>query len=191
MGFDWTQVEGYREDMSADEKLALLAGFEMPTGKTVSKETFDKTASDLAAEKKARAAVEKQLKDRMSEEELKETERQKADEELRKELETLRKERAQAGYKSELLGSGYDENEANVMAELAASGEVAKMISELKKANEIMKKALRVEIMKGTARPGGGDDEEKHDSAVEFARSIVKGTAAANKSAENVLSHYI
>ena len=160
--FDWKQVEGYRDDMSAEEKLALLAGFEMPTGKTVSKETFDKTASDLAAEKKARAAAEKLLKERMSEEEVKESERQKADEELRKELETLRKERAQAGYKSELLGAGYAETEANAMAELAANGDFVKMISELKKANELMKKAFRTEIMKGTAHFAG--TVQNHDN---------------------------
>ena len=28
MAFDWTTVDGYREDMSADEKLALLDNYE-------------------------------------------------------------------------------------------------------------------------------------------------------------------
>ena len=81
MAFDWTKVEGYREDMSADEKLALLDSYEArednpappkedpthaptpaptPAKGMVSKAQFDKVSSELAA-------VKKQLRGKMSE----------------------------------------------------------------------------------------------------------------------------
>ena len=31
MAFDWTQVDGYRDDMSAEEKLALLNEYTIPS----------------------------------------------------------------------------------------------------------------------------------------------------------------
>ena len=73
MAFDWTSIEGYREDMTADEKLALLDSYEAPKDNPappkdnpnpdpapapapskgmVSKAQFDKVSSELAAVKK-------------------------------------------------------------------------------------------------------------------------------------------
>jgi len=31
MAFDWTKVEGYREDMTAEERVALLENYKSPT----------------------------------------------------------------------------------------------------------------------------------------------------------------
>jgi len=192
MGFDWAKINGYREDMTADEKLALLESFEEPAAeKTVSKELFDNAASKLAAEKKARAAAEQALKDRMSEEERKEAERQTAEQELRAELETLRKERAHAGYKGSLLEAGYGADDAEAMAKAASEGDFAQLFSALSKANDAFKKTIRAEVMKGTVRPDAGESNKPTDTATEFALGIAKGVAESNKAAGDVLSHYI
>ena len=57
MAFDLTKLAGYREDMTADEKLALLEAYEAPVPDDAEakkwKAQFDKTASELAAANKA------------------------------------------------------------------------------------------------------------------------------------------
>ena len=84
MAFDWTKIEGYREDMTAEEKLALLdndpAPDPTPAPKpdpkpdpapkpgVVSKAAYDKVASELAAAKK-------QLRAKMTQDEQDEADR--------------------------------------------------------------------------------------------------------------------
>ena len=92
MAFDWTKVEGYKEDMSDAEKIALLANFNMPEP-GIPKATFDKVSSELAG-------VKKQLREKQTEEERKEAERLAADEATKTELETLRREKALNSHKA-------------------------------------------------------------------------------------------
>ena len=66
---DITKIEGYKPDMTADEKLSLLEKFEPPTPDYtgfIKKDAFDKTASELAEAKR-------QLKAKLSEDEQKGT----------------------------------------------------------------------------------------------------------------------
>ncbi len=110
MAFDWSKVEGYREDMSAEEKLALLDSVkpeeeeappadnppaEKPAPKTgyVSKARFDQVSSELAAAKK-------ELRSRMSVDEQKELDRQAKANEMETELKELRHEKAVSSYKA-------------------------------------------------------------------------------------------
>ena len=61
MKIDVTQIEGY-ENMSPEEKLKALEGFDIPSpdySGYVKKDLYDKTASELAAKKK-------ELKERLS-----------------------------------------------------------------------------------------------------------------------------
>ena len=58
MKLDISKIEGYA-DMTPEQKLAALEGYEIPDpdySGFVSKETFDRTASELAAKKKELAA---------------------------------------------------------------------------------------------------------------------------------------
>ena len=68
---DVTQIEGYA-DMTAEEKLKALEAFDVPDpdySGYVSKEQFDKTASELAAKKK-------ELSEKLSEDERQKQEEQ-------------------------------------------------------------------------------------------------------------------
>ena len=79
---DITKLEGYKDDMTAEEKLKLYESYEIAEPSYdgyIKKDTFDKTASELAN-------VKKQLKDRMSEDEVKEAERAQKDAEIMEEL---------------------------------------------------------------------------------------------------------
>jgi hypothetical protein len=185
MAFDWTKVSGYREDLTAEEKIELLKGFEIePAGKTVSKQLFDNTASELAK-------LKKDLNDRMSEDERKEKERADQEKALKDELEQLRKERAEDKFKARLLEAKFTGDEAAKMAKAYVDGDMETFLNALSDARTNHEKVLRSEIMKETPRPGAGDPTKNADTATDVAVRIAKDTAASNKNAGDVLSHYI
>lgn len=176
MAIDWTTVEGYREDMSAEEKLALLEKQEPapkpnpkpdptpapaptpnlePTSKpgTNWKAQFDKVSSELAAAKK-------QLRAKMTEDEQKEADRLANEEAMREELETLRKEKQQSTYKASYLAQGYDEQLAEATAAAMVDGDMDMVFANMKKYADGMERNLRAKILKETPAPPPGDDPE-------------------------------
>lgn len=156
MDINWESIEGYTEELSAEEKLALLANYTPeppaePTGKVVKKDQFDKVASELAA-------MKKKLRDQMTEEEAKELERQQAQESIQQELEALRKDKTTSEYKSKCLALGFDEQMAATSADALADGNINAMLEDLKKHTANLEKNLRAQILKETPKPPAGDD---------------------------------
>lgn len=162
---DWENIEGYKEDMSAEEKLALFEAYETPkpdpepkpnpspNGSMVSKATYDKVASDLAAAKK-------QLRAKMSEDEQKEADRLANEEAMKTELETLRREKTLSSYKASYLSQGYEEALAEATAAAMVDGDMDTVFANMKKHSDGMEKALRAKILKETPIPPAGDDIE-------------------------------
>ena len=177
MSIDWTKIAGYREDMTADEKLALLDSQEeenqppaepepekqaptqpepeqQPTAKPapnmISKVQFDKVASELAK-------VKKELRARMSAEEQKEADRMANDEAMRLELEALRREKTLSNYKASYLSQGYDERTAEDAATALADGDMDTVFALMKKQAITTEKALRAKILKEIPVPPAGD----------------------------------
>ena len=144
-------IENY-ENMSTEEKLAALEAYEPDMSGWVRKETFDKTASELAAEKKAK-------REKMSEDEAKAAE---AAEKLAAALERAEKaEHALAvnGYAKSYLAMGYDEKLANSTAEALAKGDMETVFKNQKAHADAREKALRAEMLKQTPPPpAGGSD---------------------------------
>lgn len=153
MKIDFTKIEGYREDMSAEEKLALLDKWE-PDG-WVKKEVFDRTASELAEYKR-------KLREKMSEEERKEAERQEAEAALKAELESLRKEAAITKNKAKFLSLGYDEKLAEDTARALADGDFEKVFANQAIHLENVKKAAIAAALANEPKPpaGGGGGAE-------------------------------
>ena len=145
------KIEGYK-DMTLEQKLAALESYEIEepdyTG-YVTKEVFDKTASELANSKK-------QLREKMSAEELKAKEDAEKMEALIKERDALLREKTVAGHKAKYLALGYEENLANETAEALANGELDKVFANHKKHNESVEKRIRADVLKGTPKPEGG-----------------------------------
>ena len=177
MSFDWTKIAGYREDMTADEKLALLDTQEednqppaepepekqaptqpepeqqptvKPAPNMISKVQFDKVASELAK-------VKKELRARMSAEEQKEADRMANDEAMRLELEALRREKTLSNYKASYLSQGYDERTAEDAATALADGDMDTVFALMKKQAITTEKALRAKILKEIPVPPAGD----------------------------------
>lgn len=151
---DITKIEGYAETMTAEEKLALLAKYETPspdyTG-WIKKDSFDKTASELAE-------ARKQLKAKMTEDERKEAERAASEAATKAELEALRKEKAVSESKAQFLALGYEEKLAAETAKALAGGDMEKVFANQKVHIENVRKIERAAALAGDPKPpaGGG-----------------------------------
>lgn len=189
MAFDWTKVEGYKEEMTPEEKLALLDNYNdpepapkndpaptptpdpkndpapAPKGGMVSKAQFDKVSSELAA-------VKKQLRGKMTEDEAKELERQQHQEEMETELNTLRREKALAGYKASYLSQGYDEQLAEEAATAMVDGDMDTVFAVMKKQSVNAEKAMRAKILKETPVPPASDDPNDEKKKQEEAKKL-------------------
>ena len=188
MAFDWNQLEGYKEDMTPEEKIALLENYDPPApkndpaptpnpapnpdptpapkgGATVSKAQVDKVASELAA-------VKKQLRGKMTEDEQKEYERQAKQEEMETELNTLRREKALAGYKSSYLAQGYDEQLAEEAATAMVDGDMDTVFAVMKKQSVNAEKAMRAKILKETPVPPASDNPDEETKKKEEAKKL-------------------
>lgn len=171
MAFDWTKVDGFKEDMTPEEKLALLDNYEPQPDPApapqesagqnpapvrsmagmVSKAQFDKVSSELAA-------VKKQLRGKLNEDEQRELDRQSEREEMEAELKALRREKSISTYKANYLAQGYEEALAEEAAVATADGDMDTVFATMKKAQMATEKAMRARILKETPVPPAGDD---------------------------------
>jgi len=159
MAFDLTKLDGYKPEMTAEEKLALLDKYEPPAPDDAEakkwKAQFDRAASELAAANKA-------LKAKMTEDEQKEAERLAAEAAIKAELEALRREKTISDSKARFLGLGYDEKLAAETAKALADGDMDKVFANQQIHIENVKKAERAAALAGDQKPpaGGGGSTE-------------------------------
>ena len=145
---DVTQIEGYAE-MSAEDKLKALEGFDIPDpdySGYVKKDVFDKTASELAEKKK-------QLKDKMTEDERKAQKEQEERDELQSKYEMLLRKSEISENKAKLVALGYDEALADETAVAMFEGDTAKVFANQKKHLDSVEKRVRAEALKDTPKP--------------------------------------
>lgn len=183
MEINWNTIEGYSDDLSAENKLALLEKYQpelqdsnepdednsnsenklnnnssendvtKKKEKFIAKGLFDKVASELAKTKK-------ELRAKMSEEEAKEHDRQQEQESMTLELESLRKEKTLSTYKASFLSLGYDEQLAFEAAEALSEGDMDAVFDNMKKHITKVEKDLRAKILKETPVPPAGNNSE-------------------------------
>ena len=155
MKINTRKIEGY-DDMTLEQKLSALEAYEVDepdyTG-YVPKEVFDRTASELANSKK-------QLREKMSAEEIKAKEDADKWDALIKERDALLREKTISGHKAQYLALGYDEKLATETAEAMANGEIEKVFANQRKHNEALEKKIRADVLKGTPIPEGGTGSE-------------------------------
>lgn len=145
---DVSKIEGYAE-MSAEDKLKALESYDVPDPDMsgfVSKEQFDKTASELAAKKK-------ELRDKLTDDEAAKQKEQEERETLQKELDALRRESLVSKNKARLVALGYEETLADETAEAMADGKIEKVFANQKKHLESFEKKIRAEALKNTPKP--------------------------------------
>jgi hypothetical protein len=144
-------IENY-ENMTPEEKVAALEAYEPDLSGHVAKTLYDKTASELAAAKKA-------LKERMSEDEAKAAHEAEEKAALLERAEKAEYALAVNGYAKAYLAMGYDEKLANSTAEALAKGDMDTVFKNQKAHNEAREKALKAELLKQTPPPPAGGPE--------------------------------
>ena len=152
----------YKEGMTVEEIQEALADLNLvdpaTLPKSVDKDTFDKTASELTKAKKA-------LADKMTEEESKAAETEAAQAAMLAELEGLRREKTISEHTAEYLALGYEQSLAAATATAFADGDMKTFFANQKKANEAAAAALKKEALQNTQTPPpgekGGTDKEK------------------------------
>ena len=145
---DVSLIEGY-ESMSVEDKLKALEGLNIPDpdySGYVKKESFDKTASELAA-------MKKQLREKMTDDEAAKQKEKEEREELQSKYDQLLRKSTISENKAELIALGYDEKLAKETAEAMADGDLMKVFVNQKKHLDAFEKKVRAEAFKSTPKP--------------------------------------
>lgn len=152
MKIDTSKIEGY-ENMSPEEKLAALEGFEyddFSAEVTKLKGNLTKANSEAAEWKKKHNAL-------LSEEELKKQERDDELEELRNTVKQLNDEKDLANHKANFIALGYDDALAADTAKALLDGDMTKVFANQKLFQEQREKQIKADALKDTPEPPPGD----------------------------------
>ena len=142
----------YKEGMTVEELMALeIEEPKIDTSKYVSKELYDKAASETANYKK-------QMRANMSEAEQKALADAEEKEALKKRVSELEGTMALAENSSKLVAIGYDEKTAKEVATAFMNGDFTAIVNAQVKFVDAQKKAVVAEVVKDTPRPPAGND---------------------------------
>lgn len=147
---DTSKIEGY-ENMTAEEKVQALEAYAIADpdySGYVKKDTFDKTASELAQAKK-------DLKARMSDEEKAKAETELLLKQYKEQAETLQREKDISENKAKLISIGYDDTLATETATAMVNGDLATVLKNQQTLIESVKKLAKGEAMASTTPPAG------------------------------------
>ena len=150
--------DAYKEGMTIEEINSALEGIELPADNSAE---IDRLKNALSNSNSEAANYKKQLKERMSAEEIKAKEDAEKWDELIKERDALLREKTLAGHKANYLALGYDEKLATETAEAMANGELDKVFANQKKHIESVEKKIREDVLKDTPKPEGGNGSDE------------------------------
>lgn len=127
---DVTSIKGYAE-MTAEEKIAALEGFEFNETETEAKlkSAMSSANSETAKYKRERDEAVKKWKETLSEQEKAEAERVEREKEIQEELKSLRRDKTVSEYVSQCLALGYSTDLAQKAAEAMADGNAAEIFA--------------------------------------------------------------
>lgn len=194
---DTAAIEGF-EAMSDAEKVTALLGMEIPEAVDlkdyVKKSVFDAKATEASN-------LSKQLRSKMSEDEVAADEAKRLQEEndqkyrdLEEKYNALMRESVVSKYKTSYMEQGYDAKLAGEAAEAMADGQMDKVLECNRKFLAGYHKQVEDELARKTRRPDGSfadGNKDQEASSVAQAREIGKKKAATNAVTNDVMSHYI
>lgn len=187
------ELPGYKEDMSAEDKLKLLEGYDIPepdlTG-YVKKDVLDAKAHEAAE-------LSKKLKEKMTAEEQAKAEAEAQAAAMKERLETLERDKAISERTAYYLSrKGYDEGLAKEAAAAFVAGDTGKLNAAEIKAESNHEKAIRAELLRdtpgrdGSAGGSDGGSDGTMNPAEAFAKSIAQRAAETNKAAQSTIEYY-
>ena len=149
--------DAYKEGMSVEDIENALKDIDLPTDNSAE---IDRLKTALSKSNSEAAEMKKQLREKMSAEEIKAKEDAEKMEALIKERDALLREKTLAGYKANYLALGYDDKLATETAEALANGEQDKVFANQKKHHEALEKRIRADVLRDTPKPEGGNGSE-------------------------------
>ncbi len=154
----------YTEGMSVEDLMALeIEEPKVDMSKFVSKETFDKAASEAAKYKKEARAT-------MSEAEQKALEDAEKYAAIVAERDKLLADKTIAEHTSGLVALGYDEKTAKEVAAAFMNGDFATVLSAQAKFVDAQKKSVIADAVKGTPKPPVNNGDGKTLTKAEFSK---------------------
>ena len=146
--------ESYSEDMSKEDLLEALAKLEMPVDKSAEVETKYKNL--LSKANSEVADYKRQLKDKMSEEEIKAKEAEDAQNKLKSDYEALLAKVTISEHTAKFLSLGFDEESAGKAATALVDGKTDALFELIKGNNDSIIARYKAESIDGMPKPSGG-----------------------------------
>jgi hypothetical protein len=146
--------DAYKEGMTLEEIETALKDIDLPTDSSAE---IDRLKTALSKSNSEAADYKKQLREKMSADELKAKEDAEQREKLQSDYDALLRKVTVSENKSKLLALGYEDKLADETAEAMANGEIEKVFANQKKHLEAIRKEIRSEILAETPKPDGGN----------------------------------
>ena len=145
--------DAYKEGMSVEDIEKALEGIELPTDNSAE---VDRLRNALSKSNSEAADYKKQLREKMSADEIKAKEEADKVEELQSKYDALLKESTISKNKARLLALGYEDALATETAEAMMNGDTDKVFAAHKKHLDSVEKKIREDVLKDTPKPTGG-----------------------------------
>ena len=145
--------DAYREGMSVEDIEKALEGIELPNDGSAE---IDRLRAALSKSNSEAADYKKQLREKMSADELKAKEDAERMEDLQSKYDALLKESNISKNKARLLALGYEDALATETAEAMVNGETDKVFAAHKKHLDSVEKKIREDALRNTPKPTGG-----------------------------------
>ena len=150
--------DAYQEGMSIEDIEKALEDIELPADNT---DEINRLKNALSKSNSESADYKRQLKEKMSAEELKAKEDAEKWEQIEKERDALLREKNISINKAKLLELGYEGSLADETAEAMVNGELDKVFAYQKKHLDSVEKKIRSEIQINTPKPDGGNSSNQ------------------------------
>lgn len=192
--FDTSKIEGF-DGMTAEQKLDAVLKFNLPDAPDmslyVSKETFDKKASETASLSKQLKEKDEQLRAKMTEDEQKKADADKELADMKTEIETLRKSKTISDYTAKYVALGYDAELAASTAKAMADGDMETVFKNGEAHKTALEKKIKEDLMNKTPKPdGAGGGKQPEDSDIAKAKELAKAKSGNSKSYDEIMSKY-
>ena len=181
MKIDTSKIDGYNE-MPAEEKLKALEEFELEdkddeieklkADAKKYKDSFDKTASELAA-------LKKEKKGSLSEIEQLKAEHEEQMAELKGKYDELYKESNTNKLVASYVKQGYKEELARKKADAFLSGDTDTVLACEEEFRKDIEKSIKAEVLKGTKKPDDNGDNKEYKTREEIMQ--IKDSAERQK----------
>lgn len=149
--------DAYKEGMTVEEIEAALEGIELPNDNSAE---IDRLKAALSKSNSEAADYKKQLREKMSADELKAKEDAESREKLQNDYDALLRKVNLSENKAKFLALGYDEKLAESTAEAMLDGDLNTVFANQKKHLDAVEKKIRADVLKDTPKPEGGKGSE-------------------------------